>query len=93
MKNCPYCGKRLKPLKYNRWKVIERIHRYSYPHKPFSVHALLNSEGEIFGYVIEESEKQEGFTVYEGNATFAISIGRVHKTLKEAKSALRERSI
>lgn len=95
MENCPHCGKRLRTLRYNRWKVIEREHSRGqmYQFKKFRVYCLVNVKEEIFGYITEELEvEQEYFCMYEGNENFACSVGTVSTTLKEAKGKLRERA-
>ena len=96
MENCPHCGKRLRTLKYNRWKVICREHSRGQYHqfKKFKAHCLVNVKDEMFGYIIEESEAgQEYFCMYEGNEEGAMSVGTVSKTLKEAKVKLKLRAM
>lgn len=92
MKNCPHCGKRLRPLKFSIWKVLHRAHSYR-PYASFKVHALLNSAGEWFGYVLEEGKEQEFFCGYKGNASWASSVGTISRSLKEAKDKLEKLSL
>lgn len=75
------------------WEEIERKHR-EYPHEPFTVYALMQSDGEMLGYVIKETDnysKKVWWVVYDGDQRFAVSANvSISDTLKEAKAKLLE---
>lgn len=67
------------------WKEIERERR-QYPHKKFMVYALMQSDGEMLGYVIKNGKY---WCCYNGNQRFAVTSNlTVSDTLVEAQEKL-----
>ncbi|MBA7483094.1 hypothetical protein ES707_18605 [subsurface metagenome] len=67
------------------WKEIKREHS-QYPYEPFTVHALMQSDGEMLGYVIKSGVY---WVVYEGDKRFARTANvTISDTLEEAKQKL-----
>lgn len=67
------------------WKEIQRKHR-EYPHKPFTVYALMQSNGEMLSYVIKDGNY---WCCYNGDQRFALTSNlTVSGTLAEAQEKL-----
>ena len=71
------------------WKQIERK-RCTYPHEPFTVYALMQSDDKMLGYVINQPIRDKDYwCCYTGDQQFATTANlAISDTLKKAQEKL-----
>ena len=71
------------------WKQIDRKRR-AYPHESFTVYALMQSDGKMLGYIINEPHGGKDYwCCYEGDQRWARTSNlTISPTLEEAQGRL-----